>query len=111
MIERAPKLFLQILQNRFELLILELQEEKIRVARQIVLVIVGALLGVTGLIGLGMLIVYLTPPAYRVLAASLIVAAFIAAAVGSFVGVQRLACRHKPFEATLSALNKDISKT
>jgi len=111
MIERAPKLFLQILQNRLELLIVELQEEKIRVARQIVLAIVGALLGVTGLIGLGILIVYRVPPAYRVLAASLIVTAFIAAAVGSFIVLRRLSCRHRPFEATLSALNKDISKT
>jgi uncharacterized membrane protein YqjE len=111
MIERVPKLFLQIVKNRLELLSLELQEEKLRVKQQIALAVVGALLGVTGLIGLGILIVYLVPTEGRVLAASIIVAVFIAAAAVLLVVAQRLSRQHTPFEATLAMLDKDIYKT
>ncbi|MGM0541187.1 MAG: phage holin family protein [Pseudomonadota bacterium] len=111
MIERAPKLFLQILKNRLELLSLELQEERIRVKQQITFAVVGALLGVTSLIGLGILIVYLVPIADRVLAASIIVAVFIAAAVALLLVARRLSRQHTPFEATLATLDKDIYKT
>ena len=110
MIERLPKLFLQILQNRLELLSLELQEEKIRVKQQIALVAVGVLLGVTGLIGLGILMVYLAPTADRVLIGSITVAVLIAAAVVLLVIARRLARRHTPFKATLAMLDKDIDK-
>ena len=111
MIERAPKLFLQILQNRLELLSLELQEERVRVKRLVALAAVGAMLGVTGLIGLGILIVYHVPTADRVLVASIIVAVFIVAALVSLVVARRLARRQKPFEATLATLKKDIYKS
>ena len=111
MIERAPKLFLQILQNRLELLSLELQEEKVRVKRQIALAVVGAILGVTGLIGLGLLIMYLVPTAHRVLVGSIVVAAFIVAATVSMVVARGLSRRHTPFEGTLATFHKDIYKT
>ncbi len=111
MIERAPKLFLQILKNRLELFSLELQEEKLRVNQQIALAVVGALLGVISLIGLGILIVYLVPTEIRVLAASIIIAVFIAAAAVLLVVAQRLSRQHTPFEATLAMLDKDIYKT
>jgi uncharacterized membrane protein YqjE len=111
MFERAPKLFLQIVQNRLELFSLELQEEKVRAKRQITLTTVGALLGVTGLIGLGILIVFLVPTAYRVLTASIIVAVFIAAAVVLLVVAWGFSRRHTPFEATLATLDKDIYTT
>ncbi|MDR9497748.1 MAG: phage holin family protein [Hydrogenovibrio sp.] len=111
MIERVPKLFLQILQNRFELLSLELQEERIRVQQQIALVTVGALLGVTSLIGLGILIVFLIPPADRVLAACIIIALYLFAAVVSLIIARRLTRQHTPFEATLATLDKDIENT
>ena len=111
MIVRAPKLFLQILQNRLELLSLELQEEKARFKRQLVLVGVGSMFGYTGLIGLGGLIVFLVPPADRVLVASIIVAVFIIAAVVLLVVARGLNRRHTPFEETLATLDKDIYKT
>ena len=44
MTERVPELFLQILQNRLELLSLDPQEEKLRVKRRIVAAAVGATL-------------------------------------------------------------------
>lgn len=111
MIERAPKLFLQILKNRLELFSLELQEEKLRVNQQITLAVVGALLGVISLIALGILIVYLVPTEVRVLAAAITVAVFMAAAAVLLVVAQRLSRRHTPFEATLAMLDKDIYKT
>ncbi|MDA3900210.1 MAG: phage holin family protein [Spirochaetes bacterium] len=111
MIERVPKLFLQILQNRLQLISLELQEEKIRFKRQMALSVVGAILGVTGLIGLGILIIYLVPTADRVLVASIIIAIFIITSVVLLVVVQGLSRRHTPFEATLATLDKDIYKS
>lgn len=111
MIARAPKLFLQILQNRLKLFSVEMQEEKIRVKRQIALVVVGAMLGVTGLIGLGILIVFLVPTAIRVLVASIIVAVFIVAALVSLLVAWGLSHEHTPLEATLSTLDKDIYDT
>lgn len=108
MIERAPILFLQILKNRLELLSLELQEEKIRLRRQIVLAAVGAMLGVTGLIGLGILIVYVVPSPDRILAASVVVAVFIVAAVAILLIARAFSRRHTPFEATLATFDKDI---
>ena len=108
MIERAPKLFLQILQNRLKLISLELQEEELRLKRQIVLASVGSTLGFTGLIGLGILIVYLVPTAHRVLVASIIVAVFIVAAIVLLVVARGIARRHTPFESTLATLDKDI---
>lgn len=107
MIERAPKLLLQIVQNRIELFSLELQEEKLRLKLQIVAAGVGAILGVTGLIGLGILIVYLVPAPDRVLVASLVVAVFIVAAVVLLLVARGLSRRHTPFEATLATLDKD----
>lgn len=111
MIERVPKLFLQILQNRLELFSLELQEEKLRVKRQIVAATVGAMLGVTGLIGLGILAIYLVSPPDRVLVASLVVGVFIVLAVVLLLVARGLSRRHTPFEATLATLDKDIYKT
>ena len=111
MIERAPKLFLQILHNRLELLSLELQEEKVRLKRQIVLAGVGSMFGFTGFIGLGILIVFLVPTAHRALVASIIVAVFIIAAVVLLVVARGLNRRHTPFEETLATLDKDIYKT
>lgn len=111
MIERVPKLFLQIFQNRLKLLSLELQEEKLRVKQQIVLAAVGSMLGFSGLLGLGILIVYMVPTADRVLVASIIVAVCITAAIMLLVIARGLALRHTPFEATLATLDKDVSET
>lgn len=111
MIERVPKLFLQILKNRLELLSLELQEEKVRVKQQIALATVGGLLGVTALIGLGILIISLVPTADRILVASIIIAVFMAVSVVLLLVARGLTRRHTPFEATLSMLDKDIYKT
>ena len=108
MIERAPKLFLQIVQNRIKLFSIELEEETIRVKREIALVIVGSILGMTGLIGICLLIVYLVPDEARVLVASIIVATFIIASLVILIIARRFAREHTPLEATLATLNKDI---
>lgn len=108
MIERVPKLFLQILKNRLELFSLELKEERIRVKQQIMLVTLGVLLGVAGLIGLGILLVYVMPVADRVLVASIIIALFIIAALVVLLVARSLSNRHTPFEETLATLDKDI---
>lgn len=108
MIERVPKLFLQILKNRLELFSLELKEERIRVKQQIMLVTLGVLLGVAGLIGLGILLVYVMPVADRALVASIIIALFIIAALVVLLVARSLSNRHTPFEETLATLDKDI---
>lgn len=99
------------MQNRIELLSLELQEERIRVKRQIALGTAGAMLGVTGLIGLGILIVYLMPAEERVFVATIVVALFIVTAIVLLLVAKALADRHTPFEATLATLNKDMYRS
>lgn len=111
MIEQIPKLFLQILENRLQLLSLELREEKVRVKQQITLNIVGATLGVSGLLGLAILLIYLMPNASRVLVAAIIIAIFIITGVVLLLVTRGLSRQHKPFEATLAALDKDIYKS
>ena len=111
MIERAPKLLLQIVKNRLELLSLELQEEKVRVTRQIALAVAGAMLGVSGLIGLGILVAFLVPIPDRVLAGSIIVAVLVTAAIVLLIVARGISRRHTPFEATLATFDKDIYKT
>lgn len=111
MIERAPRLLLQILQNRLELFALELQEEKIRMKQQILFAVLGAALSFIGLAGLGILLVYLVPPAERVLVSFIITAVFIVAGFLLLFVARQLSRRHTPFEATLAMLNKDIYDT
>jgi uncharacterized membrane protein YqjE len=111
MIERVPKLLLQIVQNRLDLFSLELQEEKIRLKQQIVLAVMGATLGVAGIIGLGILITYIVPSADRVLVASIVVGVFIVAALVLLLVARGISRRHKAFEATLATLDKDIYET
>jgi uncharacterized membrane protein YqjE len=111
MIERVPKLLLQIVQNRLDLFSLELQEEKIRLKQQIVLAVMGATLGVAGIIGLGILITYIVPSADRVLVASIVVGVFIVAALVMLLVARGISRRHKAFEATLATLDKDIYET
>jgi uncharacterized membrane protein YqjE len=108
MIERIPKLFLQILHNRLELFTLELQEEKIRLHQSIVLTILGAFLGFTGIAGLGILIIWLVPPESRVLTASIVIAVFLITSLSLLAIARRRTRRHSPFESTLAMLDKDI---
>lgn len=108
MIERIPKLLLQILQNRFELVSLEMQEEKVRLTRLIVLLLWAATLGLTAVLGLGVLIVWLVPDGARLWTAAGLIAAMLACSAMIALVARRQSRRHRPFEATVSTLQRDI---
>jgi uncharacterized membrane protein YqjE len=111
MIEKVPKLFLQMIRNRLELFSLELQEEKLFLGRQLMLTLIGVVLGLMGLFALSILIVFIVPYEHRIVVASVFVGMYLITAAVALIIATRLAKRHTPFESTLAALNKDIYNT
>jgi uncharacterized membrane protein YqjE len=111
MIERIPKLFLQILQNRFELLSLELQEEKVQFIRLFLMTAVATTFGLVGVLGLGALIVWLLPPDNRTAGAVALIAIILGVALISALIVIRMARNHTPFEMTISTIRKDVTES
>lgn len=111
MIERIPKLLLQILQNRFELLSLELQEEKIQFIRLFLMTAVATTFGLFGLLGLGILIVWLLPPENQTGGAIVLIAVILVVSLINALIVIRMARKHTPFEMTISTIRKDVQES
>lgn len=111
MIERIPELLLQIVQNRFELLSLELQEEKVRAIRLFVMAGIATTLGLIGLLGLGVLIVWLLPPDSRTWGALVLIAVILIASLVLSLMAIRTSRRHTPFEMTISTLKRDVDES
>ncbi len=111
MIDRVPKLLLQILQNRFELLSLELQEEKIQFIQLFLMTAIATTFGLVGFLGLGILIVWLLPPDTRAGGAIALIAIILIVSVVHGLIVIRMARRHTPFETTIATLRKDVQES
>jgi uncharacterized membrane protein YqjE len=111
MIDRIPKLLIQILQNRFELLSLELQEEKIRFIRLFLMTAIATTFGLVGFLGLGILIVWLLPPDNRMWGAIILIAVILLVSLVSALLVIRMARRHTPFETTIATLRRDVQES
>lgn len=109
MLKTIPRLFLNLIKNRIHIFSLELQEEKIRVIQLLALVIIGSILGITAIIGLGVLLIFLIPEENRILVASLVFLSFLLISLGCFVWIGKLIQKHPPFESTLGLLNQDLT--
>lgn len=98
------------LEDRVELLALEAQEVKIRLAQILVLACVGSICTLAGLVALCCALIYVLPPEWR------LYALLACAAMGMLVGLLALALLRRavrtapmPFSATVEELKKDVA--
>jgi uncharacterized membrane protein YqjE len=100
----------QMLQDRLELLGLELREAKIRLVQALLLACVGVVFALLGLLLLVLAGVYALPPEWRLYGIALAATASILAGIAVFVTLFRLLSR-KPlaFDQTLNELKKDTT--
>lgn len=108
LVERLPKLVLQIIENRFSMLSLELQEEKLRIVQLILIAIVASTLALLGIIGVSIFIVWVVPPGDRLWVALTILGVYLVGAVILAVTARTLLRKRKPFEYTIGIFKKDI---
>ena len=98
----------QILQDRLELLSLELREAKIRFIQAILLTCMAVVLSLLGLLLLVMVCVYAMPPEWRLYALALAAAVSMAAGTAVFmVLLRRLQRKPLAFDQSLTELKKD----
>jgi uncharacterized membrane protein YqjE len=94
--------------NRLELFSTEIQEEVERVSSTLLWSMVAALLGMLGLLLVALAIILWVDAANRWIAAGLIAAVFFAGcAWAGMVARSRMSLKPRPFDATLSELEKD----
>ncbi len=94
--------------TRLELVTVELEEERLRVARLLTLAVVALFLLFVATVLVAAWIVLLFDPAYRVTALGVLGAVFLAAAAGAAWRWQRLAtAEHAFLQATLAELRHD----
>ena len=98
------------LEDRLELLALEVQELKIRLAQILVLACVGSVCTLAGLVALCCVLIRVLPPEWR------LYAHLACAAMGILVGLLALALLRRavrtapmPFSATVEDLKKDVA--
>lgn len=95
-------------QNRVELFSTEFQEELARLVSVLLWSIAALLCAVVGLTFLAVTILLVVDARHRVLTAAIVGVVFVAGAVGSVLHVRGLLkARSRPFDASLSELEKD----
>jgi uncharacterized membrane protein YqjE len=100
----------QILQDRLELLALELREAKIRFVQALLLVCMGVVFSLLGLLLLVLAGVYVLPPEWRLYAIVVAVAiSLLAGAVAFIVLRRRLKQQPLAFDQSLAELKKDMA--
>lgn len=100
----------QILQDRLELLALELREAKIRFVQAVLLVCTAVVFSLLGLLLLILAALYILPPEWRLYGLTIAAVASMLAGTATFI----VLCRHlarKPlaFEQSLAELKKDTT--
>lgn len=100
----------QILQDRLELLALELREAKIRFVQALVLACLGVVFSLLGLVLLMVAGVWVLPPEWRIYGlTTLAVASLIAGAVAFRTLVRALAQNPLAFDQSVAELKKDAT--
>lgn len=105
---RYGEIAIQILEDRLELLALELREAKIRFVQALLLACVGVVFSLLGLILLVMTGLYVLPPEWRLLA--LVVTAMVSVLAGAYVFLvlsRHLGQKTLAFDQSLAELKKD----
>ena len=100
----------QILQDRLELLALELREAKLRFVQAVLLVCMAVVFSLLGLLLLVMVCVYAMPPEWRLYGLAIAAAASILAGTIAFMALLRhLGRKPLAFDQTLTELKKDTT--
>ena len=100
----------QMLQDRLELLSLELREAKIRLVQALLLACIGVVFSLLGLLLLVLAGVYALPPEWRLYGLELAATASILAGVAVFIALLRhLARKPLAFDQSLTELKKDTT--
>ena len=97
---------LEMLDNRLELASVELRLEKLRLARALVLTLLGAVLALLGLAAGGALLVLLAEPEQRVWVLLALAGVLLAAALAAWLAARGL-LRRPAFEYTRRAIRRD----
>jgi uncharacterized membrane protein YqjE len=92
--------------NRGELLIVELQEERLRVVKVIILGVAGLFLGMMTILLLTGMIIFLVPPEFRVYVAGGFAFLYFAGSIAAFL-ILRSQLKHAPFAESLAQFKKD----
>ena len=108
LLERLPKLALQIVENRFSMLSLELQGEKLRIVQLILITITASTLALLVLVGVSIFIVWVVPPGDRLWVSLTMLGVYLVGAITLAVSARTLLRKRKPFESTIGILKKDI---
>ena len=99
----------QILEDRLELLALEVREAKIRLVQALLLACVGVVFSIVGLLLLVLAGVYVLPPEWRVYGLVAAAAAGILAGVIVFIVLSRhLGRKPLAFDQSIAELKKDM---
>jgi uncharacterized membrane protein YqjE len=99
---------LAILQTRGDLFSTELEEEITRLVGVLLWSFAGVFCAVVGAAFLGAMILIAAPAAYRVVAAAVLAALFLAVTAVAWVSIRRIArAKPRPFDASLGELQKD----
>ncbi len=97
----------QLLENRVELFLLELKEERLRLVAALLLALAGGVCALMTLVLLTFTIVVVFWDEYRIPALVLLSVAYAAGAVGAFVSLRRRLRRWQAFAASLEQIKKD----
>ena len=107
---RLGGIAVQILEDRLELLVLELREVKIRFFQALILTLIAVAFLMLGLLLLVLAGVYFLPPEWRVYGLAAAAAASILAGAIAFISLSRhLNRKQSAFEQSLAELKKDAT--
>ncbi|KJR97027.1 MAG: hypothetical protein VR65_25815 [Desulfobulbaceae bacterium BRH_c16a] len=100
----------QILQDRLELLALELRETKIRFIQAVLLVCIAVVFSLLGLLLLVLAVLYVLPPEWRIYGLAVAAMASMVAGAAAFIVLcRRLARKPLAFDQSLAELKKDTT--
>ena len=94
------------LQNRGELFVLELQEEKSRVIQLVIRGVVGLFLAIMTMLLITGAVIFVVPEKYRLYAVGGFAVLYLAGTIWAFVSVKQL-LKRMPFGDTLAEFKKD----
>lgn len=97
-----------VLKNRLELLSIELKIEKMRLARLNLLVALGAVLVLVAVVLITISVILFTDPVQRPSLMMWFGASYLVLGILVVIGAFKLNSKHKPFEASIEELQKDL---
>lgn len=102
---------LAIFHNRFELFTTEAEEEVARLVRVLLWAFAAVLSAIVGATFLGAMILLVAPAEYRPLLAAALTLLFLAFAAFGYLSIRRiLRAKPRPFDASLTEIEKDLHR-